>query len=250
MHRPNVSLLSPLISVMHARITVLNRTIRLQYAIWHRLFEAIGTDRFVAMDVHHVASFENAFRTPTYHLEAAPLLSAQCISGFSLEREELVVVSPDIGGLKRAQRFQAELEKLLQRDVPMAVMGKSRVDHVVGADDLVAGIADRTAVIIDEVVGTGETLAHAVAACRRGGARQIFAAATHGLFLSGAEAVVGDPNLDGVVVADTAPPFRVCSETARRKLTVVDSTALVAEVIGRLTGMATIGGRPNSRQRA
>jgi ribose-phosphate pyrophosphokinase len=54
-------------------------------------------------------AFENAFRIPTHHLEPAPLLSAQFISGFGLEREELVVVSPDIGGVKRAQRFQAEL---------------------------------------------------------------------------------------------------------------------------------------------
>jgi hypothetical protein len=114
-----------------------------------QLFEAIGTDRFVAIDVHNRASFENAFRIPIDHLEAAPLLSAELVSSFGLDREDLVVVSPDIGGVKRARRFQAELVELLQRDVALTSMGKRRLDHVVGADDVVPGVDDRIAVIVD-----------------------------------------------------------------------------------------------------
>ena len=81
------------------------------------------------------------------------------------------------------------------------------------------------------MIGTGETLSLAVAACRKGGARKVFAAPTHGLFLAGSEAVVANPDLDGIVVADTVPPFRLCSAVARQKLTEVDSTGLPAETI-------------------
>ena len=118
----------------------------------------------------------------------------------------------------------------------MTAMGKCRLDHVVGADDVVAGVDSRIAVITDDMIGTGETLSHAVAACRKGGARKVFAAATHGLFLAGAEALLVDPNLDGVVVADTVPPFRLCSAAGRQKLTVMDSTGLAAEAIDRFKG--------------
>ena len=67
----------------------------------------------------------------------------------------------------------------------MTAMGKCRLDHVVGADDVVAGVDGRIAVIVDDMIGTGEMLSHAVAACRKGGARNVFAAATHGLFRLG-----------------------------------------------------------------
>ena len=90
--------------------------------------------------------------------------------------------------------------------------------------------------IVEDMIGTGETLSRAVLACRKGGARKVFAAATHGLFLAGAKALLVDPNLDGVVVADTVPPFRLCSAAGRQKLTVMDSTGLAAEAIDRFKG--------------
>jgi ribose-phosphate pyrophosphokinase len=113
----------------------------------------------------------------------------------------------------------------------MTAMGKCRLDHVVGADDVVAGVDSRIAVITDDMIGTGEKLSLAVAACRKGGARKVFAAPTHGLFLAGSEAMVTNPDLDGIVVADTVPPFRLWSAAARQKVTVVDSTRLAAEAI-------------------
>jgi ribose-phosphate pyrophosphokinase len=106
----------------------------------------------------------------------------------------------------------------------MTAMGKCGLDHVV------AGVDGHIAVITDDMIGTGETLSLA-AACRKGGARKVFAAPTHGLFLAGSEAMVTNPDLDGIVVADTVPPFRLWSAAARQKVTVVDSTRLAAEAI-------------------
>jgi ribose-phosphate pyrophosphokinase len=86
------------------------------------------------------------------------------------------------------------------------------------------------------MIATGSTLAHAIDTCRKGGARQTFAAATHGLFLDGADAVVARDDRDGVIIGDTVPPFRLKAEAARRKLTIIDTTALVSAEILRSQG--------------
>jgi ribose-phosphate pyrophosphokinase len=62
--------------------------------------------------------------------------------------------------------------------------------------------------IVEDMIGTGETLSHAVVACRKGGARKVFAAITHGFFYPGSEAAVANPDLDGILVNNTLPPFR------------------------------------------
>jgi ribose-phosphate pyrophosphokinase len=75
------------------------------------LLEAVGVDRVVALDVHNVAALENAFRIPTEHLQAAPLFVRHFAS--LLARHDLVVVAPDAGGIKRAERFREALERFL-----------------------------------------------------------------------------------------------------------------------------------------
>jgi ribose-phosphate pyrophosphokinase len=196
-----------------------------------QLFETVETDRVLAIDVHEPAAFENAFRLPTRHLEAGLAFAQYFVTRFGPHREKFAVVAPDPGSLKRAQRFRGQLGELAHTEVPVTAMGKLRLDHVIGLDETAAGVRGRIAIIVDDMIATGSTLAHAIDACRKGGARQVFAAVTHGLFLEGAEAVVTRPDLDGIVIADTVPPFRLESDEARRKLTVIDTTALVAEEI-------------------
>jgi ribose-phosphate pyrophosphokinase len=196
-----------------------------------QLLEAVGTDRVLAIDVHDVAAFENAFRIPVTHLETAPAFVQYFLTSFGVHRQDFAVVAPDPGGLKRAQRFRNLLGELTRRDVPIAAMGKLRLDHVVGTEEVAGGVRDRIAIIVDDMIATGSTLAHAIDVCRRSGARQVFAAVTHGLLLPGSEAVVARRDLDGIAVADTVPPFRIEAESTRRKLTTIDTTALVAEEI-------------------
>ncbi|MFL5268623.1 MAG: hypothetical protein ACJ8AH_18860, partial [Stellaceae bacterium] len=77
---------------------------------WHcatlPLFEAVETDRVLAIDVHEPAAFENAFRLPTRHLEAGLAFAQYFVTRFGPHREKFAVVAPDPGGLKRAQRFR------------------------------------------------------------------------------------------------------------------------------------------------
>src|SRR5208282_3836620 len=78
------------------------------------IFEAVGIDRVIALEVHNVAAFENAFRCPTWHIENAPLLAAHFAP--LLHGKQVVAVSPDAGGAKRAEQFRQALGQLIQQD--------------------------------------------------------------------------------------------------------------------------------------
>ncbi len=195
------------------------------------LFEAAGADRVVTMDVHNLAAFQNAFRRPTDHLEARPLFVRHLAPRLS---GDVVVVSPDVGGVKRAEAFRESLEGALKRPVASAFMEKFRSAGVVSGEALVGEVRGKTAIILDDLISTGTTLRRAVKACQRQGAEHILAAATHGLFVGSADALLAEEALEELLVADTVPPFRLDPSLAREKLTVIESAGLFAEAIRRI----------------
>jgi len=194
------------------------------------LLETVGTERVVTLDVHNLAAYENAFRIRAEHLEARKLF----VDHFSalLGGEEAAVVSPDVGGVKRAEAFREALERRLKRPVARAFMEKQRSAGVVSGERLVGEVVGRVVIIIDDLISSGTTLARAAAAC--GGARKIYAAASHGLFAQKAGEVLGASAIERLVVTDTVPPFRLAAGAARDKLTVLDTAPLFAEAIRRM----------------
>lgn len=88
------------------------------------LFEAVGTDCVVTLDVHNLAAFQNAFRCRTEHLEAVALFVAELVP--LVGADELVVVSPDAGGIKRAEAFRTRLSAVLKRPITAAFAEKYR----------------------------------------------------------------------------------------------------------------------------
>lgn len=95
---------------------------------------------------------------------------------------------------------------------------------------LVGDVRQRTAVIVDDLISTGGTLLRAAQACRNAGARVVHAAAAHGLFTGGPE-VLENPALDGLVVTDTVSPFRLDPALVARRLTILDSSTMVAAAL-------------------
>lgn len=197
-----------------------------------QVFEAVGTDRVVTMDVHNLAAFQNAFRCRTDHLEATKLFVAHFAT---LLKEELriTVVSPDIGGMKRAERFRQALSRRLNRELNTAFLEKARAKGVMRGGRIVGDVTG-TAIIIDDLISTGGTLLHAASACRESGASKVYAAATHGVFVGAANRLLSGTELDQVVVTDTIPPFRLDPELTRHKLTVLSAAPLFAETIRRI----------------
>jgi ribose-phosphate pyrophosphokinase len=197
------------------------------------LLEAVGADRVLALDVHNVAAFQNAFRCGTDHLEARPLF----VRHFTplLSGEEVAIVSPDTGGAKRAEALRTSLGRALGRPVTSAFVEKYRARGVVSGEMLVGDVAGRVALIVDDLIATGGTIVRAARACRAAGARAVHAAATHGLFVGQAPKILfGDPVLEQIVVTSSVPPFRLGRDRLPDQLVVLDVAPLFAEAIRRI----------------
>ena len=192
------------------------------------LFEAVGVDRLIAMEVHNVAAYENAFRCQTVHIEFAPLIAAHF--AHLLRGQSVVAVSPDAGGAKREARFREELQRLTGQAVGSAFMEKTRSEGIVAGTILAGNVRGKVAVIVDDLISTGGTLVRAARACRAAGATNVFTAAAHGLFVSGARELMEEETIDGIVLANTVPPFRLPAERAAR-LTILDASDVVADAI-------------------
>jgi len=197
-----------------------------------RLFEAVGTDCVVTFEVHNLAAMQNAFRCRTEHLESAPLLVAHLAP--TLGSVDVAVVSPDAGGIKRAEAFRTRLAAALGRPVAAAFAEKYRSGGVITGEALVGDVHGKVAIIVDDLIAAGNTVARAAQACRRHGATRIFAAAGHGVFAPPANTVLGASDVERVVVTDTVPPLRVDDPRLLARLEQVSTAALFAEVIRRL----------------
>src|SRR6516164_7918542 len=158
------------------------------------LFEAIGCDALVTLEVHNEAAFENAFRCRAVALTAAALLI----------------------------------------DASKAFAEKRRSAGVVSGDLFVGDVADATCVIVDDLISTGGTLVRAAHAARARGARRVLACVAHGLFMPGAETALADPAIDRIIATDSVPAFRLRPGPVRDKLEVVSAAPLLAEAIRRL----------------
>lgn len=196
------------------------------------LFEAVGTDAVVTLDVHNLAAYQNAFRCRTVHLEASTLFIKFLLP--QLAGVHVSVVSPDAGGVKRAEACRQGLADALGRPVGMACVEKYRSGGVLSGNMLIGDVRDRTAILIDDLISTGTTLARAAFACRDGGATSVVALATHGLFNEKAGEVLGDPVLQQLVVSDSVAPGRNGADALKPKLAVVSSAALFGDAIMQL----------------
>ncbi|MBS0534024.1 MAG: ribose-phosphate pyrophosphokinase [Proteobacteria bacterium] len=196
------------------------------------LFESVGTDRVVALEVHNPAAFENAFRCPTVALTGTPLFVDYVKA--NLADGPLAVVSPDAGGMKRAEQLREALQAALGCPVRKGLAEKYRSAGVVSGDLFAGDVAGATALIVDDLISTGGTLLRTARAARAAGATRVIALVTHGLFMAGSAEVLADPAIDRLVVSDSVPPFRLEGAAAMSKLTVLPAAPLVAACIRRL----------------
>lgn len=196
------------------------------------LFEAVGTDCIVTLDVHNLAAYQNAFRCRVENLEAAPLFVAHLAR--LLHDAKLAVVSPDAGGIKRADGFRQRLAAALNCPVGAAFAEKYRSSGVVSGEALIGDVEGKVALIVDDLISAGNTVARAALACRQRGATRVLAVASHGVFADAANAVLGASEVERIVVTDTIPPLRVTDPRLKSKLTQVSAAGLFAEAVRRL----------------
>ena len=138
------------------------------------LLEKSGVDRVLAMDLHS-AQIQGYFDIPCDHIYGSPVLIDYLET---LNLEEVVVVSPDVGGVARARAFAK-----LMKDAPLAIIDKRRSSHNVAESLTVIGeVKDKTAILIDDMIDTGGTICSGANLLKKEGAKRIFACASHAVF--------------------------------------------------------------------
>lgn len=198
------------------------------------LFEAVHVDRVVTIDVHNLQAFQNAFRCRTEHLEAQKLLVSYFQSRLSTS-EGIVVMSPDIGGVKRAERFRDRLAKAMNREVGFVFMQKVRSEGIVSGETVVGDVGRKQVIILDDLVNSGATLARAAAACGRLGASVVYGAVTHGAFIDKTGQAFKEEALMKVVVTNTVSSHFMEEPVVKDKVEVIDVAPLFSETIRRLS---------------
>jgi ribose-phosphate pyrophosphokinase len=197
-----------------------------------QMFEATGVDCVVALDIHNEAAFDNAFRCQSVRIEAGELFAASLAS--DLGTSPVVVASPDIGGVKRAQLFRESLARQLGREVGFAFMEKRRKAGVVSGDMLVGDVKERTLVIYDDLIASGTTILRACQVARRSGASQVYVAAPHAAFLPEATQLFATRDIHTVLVSDSVALSPAFANVPPDRLRVCSVAPLVAETIRRL----------------
>nr|WP_242520904.1 ribose-phosphate pyrophosphokinase [Halomonas litopenaei] len=188
-----------------------------------------GVDRVMTMDLH-ADQIQGFFDVPVDNVYGSPILLDD------IERQnydDLVVVSPDVGGVVRARAIAKQLNAdlaIIDKRRPQA--NQAQVMHIIG------DIQDRTCVVVDDMIDTAGTLCKAGEALKDHGARRVVAYATHPILSGPAVDNISESVLDEVVVADTIP----LSETARRsgRIRQLSVAGLIAEAIRRVSNEESV----------
>ena len=165
-----------------------------------RMLEAAGIDRLLTMDLH-AGQVQGFFQKPVDHMTALPFLS-QYVGDQLGDPSDLCIISPDAGRVKLTRKFAQMVEApyaLLEKERPAQQVAE--IGYVIGADK----VKGRKAVIVDDMIDTGCTLAAGAQTVLDAGASEVYAVATHGLFSGNAFETLSNSPLSGILVTDTVP---------------------------------------------
>jgi ribose-phosphate pyrophosphokinase len=189
------------------------------------LIARAGADRVLAMDLH-AAQIQGFFDVPVDHLYAAPVLNNH-LQSIDLPQEDLVVVSADVGGIKRAVGHGERL------GAPLAIIDKRRLsaDTTTSANIIGASVEGKVALMFDDMISTAGSICSAAEVLHQHGARQIFAAATHGLLVGPAVERLQAAPFAGIIVTDSIP---LSPEKTLPNTTVLSVASLLGQAIKRI----------------
>lgn len=187
------------------------------------LITQAGASRILAMDLHS-AQIQGYFDIPLDHVYGSPTLIDYLSSK---QLTDLVVVSPDVGGVARARAFAKKLD-----DAPLAIIDKRRQAHnVAEVMNVIGDVAGKTAVLVDDMIDTAGTILEAAKILKESGARQVYACATHAVFSPPAIDRLSSGLFEEVIVTNTIP---VPEEHRFPQLTVLSVANLLGETIWRI----------------
>ncbi|MFL5885927.1 MAG: ribose-phosphate diphosphokinase [Thermoleophilaceae bacterium] len=182
-----------------------------------KCLETAGIDRLLTMDLH-AGQLQGFFSKTVDHMTAMPILTQFVKDQLGTD---VVIISPDAGRVKLTRKFAQKVGveyALLEKERPAQQVAE--IGYVIGADK----VHGKTAVIVDDIIDTGGTLAAGAQTVLDAGAREVYAVATHGVFSGNAFETLASAPLSGIVVTDTVP-LRVGAPDSIRVLTCADILA-------------------------
>lgn len=192
------------------------------------LLTTAGVTRVVTMDLH-AGQIQGFFDIPVDHLPGVPIL-AEYIASKNLE--DLIVVSPDLGGVTRARQLADRLH------APIAIIEKRRpMPGVAEVMNLIGSVEGKTAVIIDDIVDTAGSLTEGARALERLGAKEVYACCTHPVLSNPAVERINNSNIRELIVTNTIP---LPPEKQSSKIKVLSVAPLLGEAIVRIFGELSV----------
>jgi ribose-phosphate pyrophosphokinase len=193
------------------------------------LITAAGANRVLAVDLH-AGQIQGFFNIPVDHLYASPVLLDYIRRG---NFKDVVIVSPDAGGVERARAFARKLQcSLAIIDKRREMANVSQVMHVIGE------VKGMDAIILDDMIDTAGTTTQAATALKEQGARRVFAASTHAVLSGPAIERINNSVIEEVIVTNTIPLDS--KQEMCRKLTVLSIAPLLADAIKRIHDESSI----------
>ncbi len=189
------------------------------------LVENGGATRVVAVDLH-AEQIQGFFRIPVDHLYGGPIIGRYLIEQGYREDEDVVVVSPDVGGVGRARSLAEMLHS------PLAILAKRRPEpNKVDIVEIIGEAQGKRCIMIDDMIDTGGSVVHGAEALIKSGAIEVMACCTHAVFSGDAGQRLQDSVLSRVVAMDTVP---ITPTKDFAKLTVLPVAPLLGEAIKRI----------------
>jgi ribose-phosphate pyrophosphokinase len=191
------------------------------------VYEAAGVDRMISVDLH-TGQIQGFFDVPLDHLTAMPLLAGHFAPVLD---DDFVIVSPDAGGVRLADKWLQHLSEFHGLDGQVAFLHKRRrkdVRNVSEAKAVVGEVAGKTCVVVDDMIDTAGTLVNGAELLVDAGATRVFAAATHGILSDPATDRLKNSQIEQVVVTNTLP---IGSEKSIDKLVVLSIAPTIAQTI-------------------
>lgn len=159
-----------------------------------------GVDRVLTMDLH-AAQIQGFFDIPVDHLLGVPLLAPYFAQKFAGDMDDIMVVSPDFGSVTRARNFAQRI------DAPIAIVDKRRQKaNVCEVMNIIGDVRGKRVILVDDMIDTAGTLCNAAnALVEKGGAKEVYACATHGVLSGPAMERIQNSVIKEVVLLDTVP---------------------------------------------
>jgi ribose-phosphate pyrophosphokinase len=187
------------------------------------LITEAGANRILAMDLHS-SQIQGYFDIPLDHVYGSPVLIDYIVNK---QLHDIVVVSPDVGGVARARAFAKKLN-----DAPLAIIDKRRQAHnVAEVMNVIGDVAGKTAILVDDMIDTAGTITAGAKLLRQHGARQVYACATHAVFSPPAIERLSSGLFEEVIVTNTIP---VLEDQHFPQLRVLSVANLLGETIWRI----------------